>query len=347
MLVIPLLSIYSLQDKSREFLYMVLISIFIIGVVSRLSRIKIPIPKLKYGDKIAIAICIFTGIFLFGWIIMNDGLDYLNFNINKVYNYRRIIAEKIFSGKLSYIMPWFGKVMNPLLIAYFLWKKNNKMVIITNIVQVLYYGFTAHRSMLFYPILILFVYLFRKSKYLGELIPFCLVGVVVLSSIYYIISNNLILASLFVRRTLFLTALNHFRYYDTFKEIGFLYFSYKSWFPKIIEYPFDYPVPQVISQIYYGHTNTWVNTGFLANGYINLGFWGMIVYSIIVGIIFKYIDHLADECLPKWVCLAIMIVPMFNLINSDLLTSLLTHGILLAMIMLWLISSTYSNNELK
>jgi hypothetical protein len=343
MLVIPLLSIYSLQDKSREFLYMVIISIYVIKIVSKVPQIKLPL--LKHGDKIALIISIVTGIVLFGWIIVNGGFSYLNFNLANVYDFRGTVSEMIFPGKLSYAKTSFGKILNPVLIAYYLWKRNKKMIITTIAVQVLFFGITAHKAMLFYPLLIVFAFLFGEKKYFGQMIPFGLFGVTFLSSIYYSITNNIILASLFVRRVLFVTVDNHYRYYDTFKKLGFLYFSNRSWFPKIIEYPLNYPVPQVISKIYYGHINTWVNTGFLATGYINFGFVGMLVYAIIVGLIFRYIDYLAKNCLPLWFCIAIMIVPIFSLLSADLPTALLTHGILLAMLMLWLISSSVLEND--
>ncbi len=346
MLAVPLLSIYSLQDKSREFLYMVLISMLIIKLVSMIPQTK-TLPLLKNGDTIAIVIIYTFGIILFAWIIMRGGLSCLNFDILKVYDFRRTVAKKIFPGKLGYIKVWFGKVINPTLIAFYLWKRNKKMTIFTIGIQVLYFAITSHKAMLFYPILIIFVFIFKDKKYFGQMIPMGLFGVTIASSIYYLITNKVIFVSLFVRRALFVTASNHYRYYDTFKELGFIYFSNKSWFPKIIEYPYDYPIPQVISKIYYGHTNTWVNTGFLATGYMNFGFIGMIIYAIIVGMIFRYIDYFAKNCLPLWYCIAIMIVPIYGLLSADLPTALLTHGIFISMIMLWLISSNTLKNDLN
>lgn len=342
MLVVPILSIYSLQDSPREFLYMVLLSFIVIIIASKITQIKLPI--IRKGDKFAIVISLATGILLFSWIIMRGGLSYLNFNLLKVYDFRRKAAELIFPGNLAYIMTWFGKVINPLLIAFSLWKKNNKMMLATIGIQVLFFAITAHKAMLFYPVLIVFTSIFGKKKYFGQMIPLGLAGVTVLSSIHYYITGNLILLSLFIRRVLFVTALNHYRYYDTFKELGFIYLSNKTWFPKIIEYPFELPIPQVISLIYNGHPNTWVNTGFLATGYINFGLVGMLIYSFIVGLIFRFIDYIAKNYLPSWLCIAIMIVPINSLISSDLFTALLTHGILLAMIMLWLMGSSSLGN---
>lgn len=344
LLVVPILSVYSLQDKSREFLYMVLLSFLTIIAASKIPQIKLPI--IRNGSKIAILISIITGIFLFSWIISRDGLSYLNFNLLRVYDFRRTVAEMIFPGRLAYLMGWFGKVVNPLMIALALWKKNKAMTIAAIGIQILFFAITAHKSMLFYPVLIVFTYVFGRKKYFGQMIPLGLAGVTAASSIFYLITNNIIPVSLFVRRVLFVTADNHYRYYDTFKELGFIFFSDRAWFPKLIEYPFDLPIPQIISLFYYGNTNTWVNTGFLATGYMNFGLTGMLVYSLIVGIIFRFIDYISKKYLPCWLCIAIMITPVFSLTSADLPTALVTHGIALAMVMLWLMSSGFTNHRL-
>lgn len=342
-LIVPMLSIYSLQDKSREYLYMVLLSFMTIAITSKITQIKIPL--IHNGRRIAVVISVLTSLFLFSWIIMRGGLSYLNFNLLKVYDFRRTIGEVVFPGKMGYLMIWFGKVINPSMIAFSLWKNNKIMIALTVVLQIMFFGITAHKAMLFYPILIVFTYMFGQKKYFGQMIPFGLASVIIVSSIYYLISGNFILLTLFVRRAIFVAPINHFKYYDTFRELGFVYFSNKTWFPKIIEYPFDLPIPQLISLIYHGHENAWINTGFLATGYMNVGLVGMLVYSVIVGVVFRFIDYISKWYLPNWLCIGIMITPIFSLASSDLLTALITHGILLSMIILWLMSS--SNDEKK
>lgn len=337
MLVVPLLSTYSLLNKSREYLYMVLFSFLVIMVISKITQIKLPI--IRNGNKFVVGISLFTGILLFSWIIFRGGLHYLNFNLLRVYDFRRTVSELIFPGKIAYLMTWFGKVMNPLFIAIALMKKNKTMFLFTIGIQILFFGITAHKAILFYPILIVFASILGEKKYFGQMIPIGLAGVIIFSTLHYYITDSLIMPSLFIRRVLYVTALNHYRYYDTFKQLGFLYLSNRAWFPQIIRYPYDLPVPQMISMIYNGHPNTWVNTGFLATGYINFGLSGMIVYSAIVGVIFRFIDYIAKYSLPMWLCIAIMVVPINSLLSGDLFTCLLTHGILIAMIMLWLMSS--------
>jgi hypothetical protein len=55
-------------------------------------------------------------------------------------------------------------------------------------------------------------------------------------------------------------------------------------------------------------------------------------------LLFRIIDSLVGHALPVWVIVATFIVPMHALItSSDLLTSLLTHGILIALFILILL----------
>ncbi len=342
-IAVPLLSIYSLQDKSREFMYMVLLSFLIIISASKITQVRIPI--IPNGSIIAIAINILTGILLFTWIIIRGGFLYLNFDLLKVYDFRETVAELLFPGKLAYIMSWFGNVMNPSLIAFSLLKKNKALFIVAISAQVIFFAVTTHKAMLFYPALIAFAFLFGRKKYLGQMIPLGLAGVTLVSSALYYITNNILPLSLYVRRVLFVTADNHYRYFDTFHELGFLYYSDRAWFPKFIEYPFDLPVPQVISMIYYGNIGTWVNTGFLATGYMNFGFLGMVLYSVIIGVIFRFIDYISNRYSPVWFCIAMMIAPIFSLVSADLPTALISHGILLALIMLWMMSSDSQGAE--
>jgi len=335
MLIVPLTSIYSLQDKAREFMYYMFLSFIILMIFSKTKNIRLF--RIENGYKIALISTVLIGVGLFAWIIMRGGLRYLNFNLFKVYDFRSTVAELIFPGYLAYLMAWFGKVMNPFFIAYNLWRKNKTGIIISTSVQVIFFAITAHKAMLFYPVLIFFVYKVGAKSNFAQMVPFGLAMVNFFSIALYYLIGSLKLITLFSRRVLLLTSRIHYIYYDFFKENGFLYFSNRKWFPKIIDYPYSLPVQLVVNQ---GKSEGWANTGFLANAYAHFGFAGMIVYSIIVGIIFSYIDYFSKKHLPMLLCIAIMVTPLFSLISADLPTALLNHGILIGMVMLWLMSSS-------
>jgi hypothetical protein len=341
MIMVPLTSIFSLQDKDREFMYYMVLSFIVIIIFSKTKNIRML--YIKNGHKIVFFSTIVIGILLFGWIIMRGGLKYLNFNLFAVYDFRRTVAELIFPGYLAYLMTWFGKVMNPFIIAYNLWRKNKTGAIIAICVQILFFAITAHKSILFYPIITLFVYKASQKSNFAQMVPFGLAMVNFFSIVVYYFNGSLTLITLFSRRVLLLTSKIHYQYYDFFKENGFLYYSNRDWFPKIIDYPYSLPIQLVINDGVGG----WANTGFLANGYIHFGLIGMIIYSIIVGVIFSYIDYISKNHLPTWVCIGIMIAPVFSLTSGDLPTVLLNHGLILAVIILWLMCSSSTVSVLR
>ena len=192
--------------------------------------------------------------------------------------------------------------------------------------------------MLFYPVLVIFIAIVKGNKYTGNLMTMGLAGLTFLCLAFYLITDNWQPISVIVRRVFMVTADNHFRYYDAFKNIDFVYLTDKSWVFGGKLYPYNYPIQALISMIYYGHPNTWVNTGFMANGYANFGFYGMLTYSAITGWLIGIMDEISYKKMPLWVAIAITIVPVFNLISVDLLTGLLYHGLIMSIILMWLLS---------
>lgn len=344
MLLIPLYTIYAMKDGSRLFVYVMLCSFYIIKFVAQTPFPKLPRLRVQLNGVTLFQIFGFMmTIFIFAWILARGGLRYLNFNLARVYEFRRDAGNALFPGVLSLIFNWYGKIINPALTVLCLWKKKYRTMIFTVICQIMLFGFTAHKSILFFPILIFFVYFMQKKEYITAAMVTGMFAVVVLTFLLWYFTDLLMPISLFVRRVLFVTAYNHFRYYDSFKELGFLFFSDKSWVSA--KYPYSLPIQALISQIYYGHTNTWVNTGFLANGYANMGILGMFFYSVIVGILFRMIDQ-CEKNVPQWVCLGITIVAIYNLLNADLFTAMMTHGILLSICVLILLSFNNQKKEI-
>jgi hypothetical protein len=332
----PMLSLYSLRNESRMYLYMVLLSLLVTLITTKLPRLKVN--TIAFGRTLVIGTLILVTLALFVWIFCRGGFSYFNLNLRLVYDLRREVGSVVFPGFFGYLMTWFGKVFNPLLMAFFLWKRKYYIFFAFLLLQVVFFGVTAHKAMLFYPIIIIFVYIFADKKYFLKMIPLGLFLVVITTSLYYFLTGGLLPTSLFIRRLLYVTVSNHYTYYYFFKKFGHLYMAGSRFMP-FLEYPFDMPVQNIISMYLYGHSNTWINTGYLATSYMHFGFIGMLIYSFIVGLIFRLVDSLATLSLPLWLCVAVMVVPIFSLLSADLATAMFTHGILLGLGMLWLMSS--------
>jgi hypothetical protein len=104
------------------------------------------------------------------------------------------------------------------------------------------------------------------------------------------------------------------------------------------DFPYNAPVPQLIGG-YLRMEDCWANAGFFADAYANFGAAGVIGFSLALGLVLRVLDGLADA-LPAAVACALVAMPAFSLTNSGLLTTMLTHGLLLAMVFLWLLGGT-------
>lgn len=343
LLLVPATSIYAFKDYSRIFMYALVLSFYIIQFFAYAPQLRLNLSDRTISHKSILYIFAIIGILMFVWIILRGGLKFLNFDFSKVYEYRREAERTIFPGPFLYLMNWYGKIINPTLILLFIWDKNKLGTFIAIVCQIFFFGFTSHKSMLFYPALVIFMAVVKGNKYTGNLLTTALATLTVACFVFYIITDIWQPMSVIIRRVMYVTADNHFRYYEAFKNMEFVYMSDKSWIPA--KYPYDYPIQALISMIYYGHPNTWVNTGFMANGYVNFGFLGMFIYSAVVGWLFGIMDEISYKRIPLWISIAITIVPVYNLLSVDLLTGLMYHGLLVSVILLWLLSKRQKENE--
>ena len=81
------------------------------------------------------------------------------------------------------------------------------------------------------------------------------------------------------------------------------------------------------------------NANLWADAYANFGYVGIFLFSVLLAIVLWLYDSLASRCDRRLAALAIGL-PAFALANTGLLTALLTNGIGLAMLLVYLMPST-------
>ncbi|MEN6327036.1 MAG: hypothetical protein ABFD18_12635 [Syntrophomonas sp.] len=335
--IIPNLSFYAMHSGSRIYMNAILLSFLCVVLVSKLPIAKIG--TLKEGRTIGIIILILMVFSVTFSLITKGGLSYFNLDLRKVYDYRSAVGEIIDTGLWAYINTWVFKVINPALIAWALWRKKYQLVVAFIALQILFFAISSHKAVLFYPVLIIVVYYVFKQKRVSEYLSWGLISVVIISSIFSLFLDYNWLSALFTRRVFFIPAQLNFVYYDLFSSIGHVYLS-NSVLSNLIAYPFDYPPPQMVSMYLYGHIDSWPNDGFLATGYMHFGYVGMLVFSIIVGMLLWTLDTLVNKRIPLWLGISILIVPFYSLFTSaDLFTAMLTHGILLGLIIVFVMAN--------
>ncbi|MFC1998992.1 hypothetical protein ACFLVR_05080 [Chloroflexota bacterium] len=160
-------------------------------------------------------------------------------------------------------------------------------------------------------------------------------GIVLISTLSYWLTGNLWLSSLFTRRTILLPAQLSFYYYDFFSNNELVYLSH-SIFRGFLEYPYELNPAHLIAQTYFNLPEMGANNGITADAYMNFGLAGLAIWAVLLASILKLLDACSKRVEFK-IGVAAIVMPAIVLTNSALLTSLLTHGILLALLIIYLL----------
>ncbi|MDL1967372.1 MAG: hypothetical protein LWW97_02190 [Deltaproteobacteria bacterium] len=333
--VVPMLVLYSAADLPRAYFYFVLLAFAVVCYVRKfkLPKIKgdiIPVPIMMWGLLSIVAIYILS-------IVLQGGLQYFNLNLLKVYEYRSLAAQNL-PRIYGYFSPMVSKVLLPFVLLLAVYRRKWFIAGLAMTGSVMMFALTNHKGPLFYPFLVLGIYFVMSSnrRLIQQLLlaGYILVILVSLADFYIGDSNNIV-GSLFLRRVYFVPAHLNFVYYDFFSTHQHVILAQSKLTFGLVEYPYELDSSHLIGYHYYNNELTGANTGWLGTGYMHAGFAGMIFYAFLVGLLLSMVDALAKNR-ERSISGAILFVPLFVLFqSSDLPTSMLTHGFLLALFLTW------------
>jgi hypothetical protein len=201
---------------------------------------------------------------------------------------------------------------------------------------VLNFGFTTHKQYLFLPFFFFGIYLVLKSRFPIQKIIAGFVFLIAFTIIIDYFWFEVWAKAIIIDRFLLVPAQLNFYYYDFFSQNPKIFWTDSKWLliGKIIDYPYSLPLPMVIGDTYFNNPETSANTGWIGSGYAHAGFFGMMIYAIIIGSIFKYLDFKAKILDKNFIIISFspFIVSLF--FSSDLKTVFITHGLFIYMIIL-------------
>lgn len=331
--IAPLLMYYGFTDASQWALYCVLAQYTIMSLM-RWGR-PVPVPVVRRGPAIALWLAIVGVVVATSWMIASAGFANFNLNLEAVYEFREEAGIAINVGAMSYIVAWATTVCGPLVLMLALRDGHRTLALSIILLHVLWFGISAHKAVLFFPVLVLFLYVFFKHSRALSLMPLGLCLVVLVSLASYYATESLLLSGLFVRRVFFVPSYLTFSYFEFFEQNSFVFWS-NSFLSAFVHYPYDDSVPFVIGS-YLNDPTGWANNSFFSTGYMHAGLLGVVIYGLVAGAMLKVLDSLVTRTVPLWMSLSVIIVPFFTLVTSaDLTTALLTHGLGFAILMLYL-----------
>ena len=332
--LIPILSYQSLSKQPNWQLYSMLLQ-FLITIffsTSFFSRKKSLFASISIRNGTSFIVKL-SNIIVFGsllYVYLKTGGG-LNFDLTAVYEFREEATLSINSGLMAYIVTWSVKVFNTLLIVFYLKRKKYLFFSLHIVIQILFFALLAQKSILFAPIVLIFTFvLFEKIENKRRFLLFSFLSFLIVIGVFSLNSNNIMVGSMFLRRLLYLPAKLNFEYYEFFSKNEFVLLSNS--YPLLIEYPYKETTAKTIG-LYLG-TESSANTGFLATSYMHLGFFGIIVFPILVGLLLKALDKICAQ-IPYWIGSGITLIPFVSLVqSSDLMPALFTHGLLVSLFLL-------------
>ncbi|WP_417448372.1 hypothetical protein [Idiomarina abyssalis] len=332
-LIVPLMTFYGVKDVG---LYPLVTSclafcVFVFFSSKPFFRMLPSIPVLTEGRSSVLVVSVILIIFLVFWYQYTGAVRFINFDFAKVYEFRSESAALANVGILSYLNSWIYQVVTIFVFSYFIFRQRYVLAVVVFFVQVFFFAVAGHKSLLFYPVLALGVWVYFSRA--NGAIPFVLFVflAVSFSVIFYFAFSNVWPVSLFVRRALLVPADLTYDYFEFFSENPYVFWS-NSVLSSYISYPYDQGVAKLIGE--FNQSGSAANNGFISSGFSHAGFLGVIFYALVFSVFVVMLEKYSVG-LPLWFSIAVTIVPLRSaIVSSDLFTVILTHGLLLTLVMI-------------
>lgn len=345
----PMTSFYSLNNQSTLYMLFVSISIYAQILILKPSKSKKMVGFSLFNLEHYISTFM---------IILIPSLIILAFLWGGFYGFQSFNLEFLgimrkyanFPTILSYAFWWLLFGIIPFYLGLNLVKKRYLIAVFLIIVDILLYMIFGFKIIYLSIFVMLVVFTVSKFRVLINGIYFGMSSLCIMSTILFFLEKHAINKKLSVLITAFLgdrfifgPALNKFLYYDFFSQYPKVYFADGQIGKALgLTYPYNGSIGQVVfafmnkGRLYESNSNT----GYLGDSYAQFGFIGLLVLSIFLAYIIKFINEIKLNFTIIATALGVQIV-ILN--DGALFTTLLTNGFII-LIVLCLI---YSKQEEK
>jgi hypothetical protein len=335
--LVPLLVLFALGGRPLSSLLVMILCSF---VMFQVSRVRIPsVEFAKVGPAFFLGSVVFLAIMLVMVLYFFLGFQYFNLDFREVYNFREDSAEKL-PPLFAYLSSIFSKALIPLGVVAALLYRQPLMALGLAFVSLLLFGFTSHKSMIFYPLIAAALYyvLNRSADYSRILLLIVTAVAICVVDVALMILNGPDsvwgwYTSLFLRRALFIPPLLDFHYIEFFSSYPPIYWADSRLTFGLLENPYDLSAPYLIGNVYFGD-DTGANTGFIGSGFAQASWLGALLYSVGAGLTVALLNAHGRRQGVAFVSsvTAVQVVTMFS--STDFVTLFLTHGMLLSFLLL-------------
>lgn len=299
------------------------------------------LPDIRLPETVFWPGLVVLSVAIYSYLIAVVGVRWELPSLTDVYGVRAQFAETETSQPaLDYIVPVAANVLNPLALARGLLGRKWLWLAGGVLGQLFIYSFTGYKVAALSPVAMLVVVLlfFRSPRPAAAL---ALIGTTVLAAGMWLmdwLTSTTDYTSIMVRRFLITPGLLTAAYVEVFgdREKAELAHSFLSSF---LTYPYDKEPPELVGSLFFGNPDTHANANLFADGFANFGYGGMVLECLVLLVLLWLADD-AGRGISIRVSALVLVMPVLALCDSGIFTTMLTHGLVAAIVVCALVPRT-------
>lgn len=327
MRVVPFTTLIRFVNTPETLSFLFCIYFAITFLLTNILKIKqVPLGR-SVGRKTNDTILYF-GVFFFSFIIIFISGYYAGFRLHlsfaDVYDLRHEASDFGIPTVLKYAWSPATNIL-PLLFVYFLQKKKRVVCLFIVIIILLNFSINGMKSTLFKLLICILFSVVRIKDFKRYYLPI-FISILLVTILEGSLWDFQFIHDVVVRRAFFIPSLLDTYYYDYITQNGPMFYSRTG---TAIQY--------IIGDVYFHAPEMDCNNGLFSDAYMNLGSLGCFIYPIIYAFLFRLCGSAFRGADKGLVVFAAMIMS-YTLEGSELTTGLLTHGLFLFSVFMYLIS---------
>lgn len=333
--ITPLLIVYimsGLAESKNSEIYIYLITFIAVIGILLVSKPDFKIPQIKITPKV-----FWIGIIAF----MVIGYSYLVYTLglptNIIEAFKDVYGVRLnyrdTAGRFDdYFIQWLGNVINPFILTFLIYKKKYKLIFIPFILQLVLYGYAAYKSQFAVLLLAPFFAVVLKGGIKRSFIEKMMLLSIVVGLVAFYFKKLSIYLLIIIRIFLF-PPLIALEYYDFFWMYPKMLLSH-SIFGRFFKNIYNMDPNFYMGTVYYGRSDMRLNVTWYGDAYMNFGIIGIVLFAILLYFIMIVIKSVENKNI--FLVSALLFGGVMALFNGPILTTLLTNGLGLGLLLAYL-----------
>lgn len=344
LVVVPvcLIPIYALEDQSSGPVMLAACVVAVFGLTGLIYHLPLlPMPRVHLESYEFSVLLILLSTTFYALQVSIFGLHFRWVSLKEIYVVRAQYDETLSGASplVAYAIAWQMYVINPLVIARGLASRRIMLILAGVIGQFLIYSITGYRDVFFSAFFLFYLlWMMRvEGKRFGTRFATTWTTIFLGAGALKFFGSVTLIEGL-VKRTTATPGLLTAYYYDFFSWHPKAHLGH-SIFKSFVDYPYALQPPYLIGYLYFHDARMDANANVWADAYANFGYPGIVCFTLLLAVVLWLYDSMAVGR-DLQVAALVIALPAFALANTSLLTTLLSHGMALALLLVYLMPPT-------